>query len=224
MKTTLLKFTLAAMLGLAPANIPAETIGAPLMARSSGDWVLGQIYILNNGFTTAGVLTSWSIFNSNPGDAGKALTPFLAQKVGSDYILLGIGASRTNNSSGIQSFSFDLTSGSDVVAPGYLFGWKDGTDADAFQSGVIQFDFVGFPAAGTQQWFFSGNAGVGFSGNLTPGNNLGAGVSLGSDVNQLDRDYSVQATVTVPEPSALALGILAAAGFLARARRAQRGI
>jgi hypothetical protein len=225
MKTHILRFSLTLMLGMATASSDAETIGAPLVQRTQTDLVGGEVFALNNGFTVAGQLTDWAFFNNNPGQVGKIVTPLLFQKLGADYVLVGVGAARTNLGTGIQSFSFSLTAGSDSVAPGYLFGWKDGTDADAMQTGVIQFDFVGSPVAGTQQWFYTGNWAIGHSGNLVPGFNFSPGSALGSDVVpvQPNRDYSVQATVVVPEPSTLALGLVAVM-MMAQSRRVRRGV
>jgi hypothetical protein len=218
MKTTAINTALVALLGLASVNTYGETIGAPLISRGILDTVAGQIFALNSGFATSGTVSQWSFFNDSPAQVGMIVTPLLMERVGMDYYIRGVGTSRANNGTGVQSFSFGLTSGSDTVSAGYLFGWKDGTDADPYQTGVIPFDWVGATSAGTQQFFYSGQYNIGYSGNLIPGNNLGTGVQLGVSQNQPDRDYSVQATI-VPEPSSAGLaGLGVAAWIMLRAR------
>lgn len=209
----------AVLVGLiAPCVVRGETIGAAVVARSVTDTAAGSIFALNSGFTQAGTLTSWSYYNDNPAQAGFVVTPLLLSVSGGNYIITGVGTPGANAATGAQSFGFGLTSGSAAVGPGTLFGWKDGTDPDPSQTGVIQFDFVGAPSAGTQQWFFGGH-----SGDLFAGSNLGAGLVLGAGVGQPDRDYSLQATATaVPEPASLTLLAASTLGLLGYGWRRKR--
>jgi hypothetical protein len=165
-----------------------ETVGAPVVARAVTDTAAGSIFALNSGFTQPGTLITWSFYNDNLNQYGKVLTPLILELVGNEYIIRGIGTPQTNDASGEQSFCFGLVSGSDKVDQNFLFGWKDGTDDNAGQTGVIQFDFVASTKAGTQQWFRGGHL-----FDLVPDQNLGVGILLGAGVNQMDRDYSVQA-------------------------------
>ena len=181
--------TSALLLGFITPCLAQETIGAPLVARALTDTAAGSIFALNGGFTQPGTLITWGFYNDNPSQIGKVLTPLILELVGTEYIIRGIGTPQTNDASGAQSFCFGLVSGSDQVDQNFLFGWKDGTDDVAGQTGVIQFDFVDAPAAGTQQWFRGGHA-----FDLVPDQNLGVGILLGAGVNQMDRDYSVQAS------------------------------
>ena len=192
---------LALLVATAP-SFANETIGAALISRTFTDGALGSIFALNSGFTQSGTLSSWSFFNNNVGDNGKVITPLLLDIEGGDYIIKGVGTSRTNDGTGIQSFSFGLTNGSDAVGPGILFGWKDGSNANPGQSGVPEGDFVGSPSSGTQQFLGSGH-----SGDLSAGTDLASGVLVGAGFAQPDRDYSIQATTiaaTAPEPGTIA--------------------
>lgn len=202
---------------ITPCLACGETIGAPLVHRTITDTAAGSIFALNSGFAESGRLTDWAFYNDDTSQIGLVVTPLLLDVVGGNYVITGVGTPHANLATGVQSFSFELTSGSDTVSPGSLFGWKDGTDADRSHTGVIQFDFVGSPVAGTQQWFFYGHA-----GDLFPGSNLGGGFLLGTDVDQPDRDYSVQATV-VSEPTSVTLwgfGLLALLAYSWRHTRA----
>jgi hypothetical protein len=177
------------------------TIGAPLIDRAITDTSEGAIYALNTGFSQSGILNNWAFYNDNPTQIGFEITPLLLDKVGGDYVIIGVGTSRTNSATGVQIFDFGLTAGTDTVSPNLLFGWKDGTDANPAQTGVAEFDYVNTTAIGTQQYF-----GGGHSADLFSGSNLGAGRTLGVDVGQLDRNYSIQATVSaVPVPAAVYL-------------------
>ena len=181
--------TFALLLGFITPCLAQETIGAPLVNRALTDTAAGSIFALNSGFTKPGTLTTWAFYNDNPDQIGLVVTPLILELVGTDYIIRGVGTPQANDASGAQSFSFGLMSGSDKVDQNFLFGWKDGTDDNSSQRGVIQFDFVNVPAAGEQQWFGGGHA-----FDLLLDNDLGVGILLGAGVGQLDRDYSVQAT------------------------------
>ncbi|MEQ1638887.1 MAG: hypothetical protein ABL903_19685 [Methylococcales bacterium] len=192
---------------ITPYAAYGSTIGAPLVNRALTDTAGGTIYALNTGFNQSGILSNWAFYNDNPTQIGYEITPLLLDVVGGDYVIIGVGTSRTNSATGVQTFNFGLTAGTDTVSPNLLFGWKDGTDTDPAQTGVIELDFVNSATVGTQQFFGSGLPGVsGHSGDLFPGSNLGAGRTMGVDVGQLDRDYSIQATVSaVPVPAAMYL-------------------
>lgn len=207
------RLTLALFVALGtPWLAHGETIGAPVVFRpNTTDNLFGSINVLNSGFTVPGTLSTWEFFNLSPGQNGRRVTPLILDVVAGNYIITGVGTTRASVFSYVpQVFDFGLTSGSDAVGPGSLFGWKDGTDAVGDQ-GAIEWSFVSVPAAGTQQFLGSGH-----SGDLFPGSNLGPGVV------EAHRDYSVQAT-SVPEPASLILmGLgLGALGFYAKGRRSK---
>ena len=207
------------------AAVAAETIGAPVIDRPINDGALGSIFVLNSGFTQPGVLASFSYYNNDATKIGDAVTPLLFSVSGGNYTITGVGAAGVNAATGAQSFAFALTSGSSAVGPGILFGWKDGTVTDT-QPGVVDLDFANPAAAGTQQYFGAGLAGVGsgYMGVMTAGTNLGAGRVLGGSFGQADRDYSIQATA-VPEPATMTLACLGGlflVGMRLRSERASR--
>ena len=201
---------IAVLCSLPATSVHAGTIGQDLIDHSLQDTAAGSIFAYNSeSFPASEMVTSWSVYS----DVGGVVTPLIFEMVGGEYIIRGVGTSRTSDASGIQTFDFDVTAGSAMVQPGYLLGWKDGTDADATQTGVIDLE-IGAPSTGDYQWFVGGH-----SGDLTDGSNLGVGVNLIGTYGQV-RDYSVQFT-TIPEPSAcvlLGLGMLSLLGYTRRRR------
>jgi hypothetical protein len=179
---------LMSVLALSSVASYGITVGADLKSRAIVDTANGASFVLVSPFTSGGTLNSWSIFNDN-GKAqwGNSITPLLIEALGGDYIVRGIGTSRTNDGSGLQNWSFGLAAGSaSITNNNFFFGWKDGT-ASTHNTGSIELDFVGsLPSTGTQNYF---GAQI-----LAGGTNLGAGTNLGPGINQQYRDYSVQAT------------------------------
>ncbi len=86
-------------------------------------------------------LQTWSFFNDN-GDAqkGRAITPLIFRQEGDGYQLTGIGKTRTNAGTGLQTFEFEPAAGTDEVGDGYYFGWYDGAAAGAPNAGVVEFE------------------------------------------------------------------------------------
>lgn len=199
-------------LGFATAAPAQETVGNPLVNGADGiDTAAGAIFVELDGFSQPGTLSSFGFFNNESGTAGRQLTPLVLEQVGSDFFVRGVGAAVTNAASGAQTFPFALTEGSAAVGPNFFFGYKNGTDADPNQQGVIEFSFT--PGATSERFF-----GTNFANNLNPGTNLGAGTFLGPNIGQQERTYSLQATA-IPEPAALGV---AAVGLLALRRRRAR--
>lgn len=188
-----------------------ETVGNPIVNRSDIDTAQGAIFVELRGFAQAGEVTSFAFYNDDPGTAGRQLTPLLFEQVGSDFLIRGVGAAVANAGSGEQNFAFQLQEGSNLVGPGFFFGYKNGTDDNASEVGIIEFDFV--PGATSERFF-----GTGFANNLDPGVNLGQGTFLGPNIGQQERVYSVSATA-VPEPASAALLAIGALSAVALSRR-----
>jgi hypothetical protein len=200
---------------LFPVSIQAETIGNPLVPGASGiDSATGAIFVEMDGFTEGGrFVNSFGFYDKTAGTAGLQVTPLIMEQVAGNFIVTGIGAPVTNAADGAQTFPFTLTSGSATVGPGYFFGYKNGTDANPSQTGVIEFSFTG-SVVPSESYF-----GTNFHGNLTTsGANLGPGILLGPDIGQDYRIYSVQAT-SVPEPSTVILCGMGVVGLFVAARR-----
>jgi len=121
--------------------------GDPLIDRAI-DAGLGSLFVgpqLN--FPLNGHLLQWSI-TSGQSAAGHLITPLLFTKVGSNYQVTGIGATRTLAAAATTTFNFDLQAGSDALGAAVYLGWLDGS-LTADNSGSIVFDTtaVGGPAA-----------------------------------------------------------------------------
>jgi len=121
-------------------------IGQELIGRQSVHSKPGNLVIMSRPFAGSGVLAEWRFFNAanaknvwdNP--VGWRITPLLFRPVGPDkFELVAIGRTRTNDSSGVQSFPFEAVEGSATVWPGFHFGWWDG-GPDGINKGVVELD------------------------------------------------------------------------------------
>jgi hypothetical protein len=127
----------------------------------------------------------------------------LLEKVGADFLIRGVGATRASDGTGIQEFDFEVVAGTDVVGENFYFGWKDGGNG-VNNAGVSEYDDGGsnvLSLGGSHTTFYVGD-------------NLGAASAT------FDRTYSVRATA-VPEPgTAVPAGIGGwALVVMARSRR-----
>jgi hypothetical protein len=125
-------------------------VGNPqgLRARGSVDSAAGLVWIVaemdgyDQEFVDGGyVLRNWSFFNDN-GDAQKAhvVTPLILKQQGDRYELVGIGTTRRNEGTGLQTFDFELVEGTDEVGEGCFFGWHTGQPSGQGNPGVIEYD------------------------------------------------------------------------------------
>ena len=119
--------------GNGPAE-PGELVGAELIDRSSVDFASGSLVVLESQpFNAAGRVAEWSFFSNTTRD----VTPLVFRSAGDEFEIVGIGRTRTSDGSGVQTFEFDLQSGSDIVEPEeYFFGFKDGDNASD-NAGVV---------------------------------------------------------------------------------------
>lgn len=158
-----------------PVGPPVETVGETLASRTVYDTASGSLFVLASaGFAGAGDVTEWAFHSTTT----RMITPVLLRlEANGDYVVSGVGATRTSTGAGEQHYPFELKSGAARVGPGFFFGWKDGSNG-ADNTGVPAFDDS---SAATIRWFQQHT-------RFAVGENLGAGQSF-------DRAYSLQATV-----------------------------
>lgn len=200
--------------------VPAETVvhGQSVIDRAFTDSFHGSA-VLNEAIPDGGGTTdldgrvaSWKFFNNNAAADGLLITPLLVERVGTDYVVRGIGTTRTVTDDGEQSHTFAVVAGTDT------FDWSLGTfhigvrygSADVSNTGVVDFD------NGTHSWSFFGDANP--VGPISVGSALSP---LCGGCGDLRRDYSVQFTIhPVPEPATLGLMALVGAAMMRRRRGA----
>lgn len=105
-------------------------------------WIVAEMEGYEQEFVDGGYrLESWSFFNDN-GDAqkGRLITPLLLRKQDDKYELTGVGTTRTNDGTGVQSFDFEPVQGTDTVDEGYFFGWHTGDLEGNRNPGVAEFE------------------------------------------------------------------------------------
>lgn len=121
-------------------------IGQKLVGRQSVHSKPGNLVIMSRPFAESGMLAEWRFFNAsnaknvwdNP--VGWTITPLIFRPVGHDkFEVVAIGRTRTNDSSGVQTFPFDAVEGNATVWPGFHFGWWDG-GPDGINKGVVELD------------------------------------------------------------------------------------
>jgi len=141
------------VLAVAQAILPAPPVPGIVGARedvrnrdtvdsASGlVWVLGPVGGEDQEFCDGGYrLDTWSFFNDNgASERGRAITPLAFKKEGEVYKLTGIGKTRTNAGTGLQTFPFDRVQGSDQVGAGYFFGFYTGDLAGKPNAGVVEY-------------------------------------------------------------------------------------
>jgi len=198
---------------LSTQQIPMVTTGNDLINRANKDGANGGLFVDNeplDAYLSGYPVIEWAFYDNDT--EGLQVTPLLLEKVGSSFIVRGIGETRTSTGRGEQHYMFDLVDGTDVVGVDYYFGWKDGS-LTADNTGVIDWSDSGSSVDGIR--YFS----TGHANNLYAGRDLGGGTFYG-------RDYSFQLTVAIPEPAAgvlLGLSGLALAAVGARRGRRRRG-
>ena len=121
------------------------------------------VNLLNLGITLGSTLLNWSFYTSV---TGRSITPLILEDTGSsNYVIRGIGTSRTVTTAGLNSYSFGLVEGTNVFSTSnYKFGWKDGTTTSTNQ-GVISFNSNNAVAQTT--YALGGNSSTNISLNST---------------------------------------------------------
>lgn len=141
---------IAAARALVPEPPAPGMVGAinGMKSRASVDsgegivWLLETVDRYKQRFVDGGYeLQQWSFYNDNKqANAGRLITPLIFQKTGDQYQLTGIGKTRTNDGSGLQTFDFEPTEGSARVGREYWFGWHTGDGEGKTNPGVAEFD------------------------------------------------------------------------------------
>ncbi|MCB2039430.1 MAG: beta-propeller fold lactonase family protein, partial [Rhodoferax sp.] len=145
------------------------------------DVAIGSIFVLDDAFGDGqGTLAQWSVFNNSL--AGRSITPLLLEADGSGWRIVTVGATRTIDASGVQTFDFGAAAGADLQTSGRYFGWKDGSAAGANNAGAIE-----YRNGGDAHVFWLGGQGAVASGNAY------------ATVQRLNRSYAVQASAA-PQP------------------------
>ncbi|MEX2186528.1 MAG: lamin tail domain-containing protein [Pirellulales bacterium] len=163
-----------------------ETVGPSVIDRAFVDGASGSVFLLDNyPFTEAGQVTEWSFYSTNT----LTLTPLLFRLDQGTFGLVGVGRSRVSTGTGLQTYAFDVQSGSDLVgASNYYFGFKDG-DNTVDNTGVIDWTDG---TTDTIRWFGGAHAGdivagSGFEGGQTFPRSYSlqakTAVSLGQEIN-----------------------------------------
>ncbi|HUT60621.1 MAG TPA: hypothetical protein VNA25_22475, partial [Phycisphaerae bacterium] len=105
-------------------------------------WVIAELGGYDQEFAAPGFqLKTWSFFNDNgDGQKGRVVTPLIFKKEGEGYKLTGVGTTRTNAGSGVQTFPFEPVEGTDEVGDDYFFGWHTGDGKEKQNPGVVEFE------------------------------------------------------------------------------------
>ena len=156
------------------ATEPGETIGGEVIDRASVDFARGSIAVMESmPFTEPGRVSEWTVYSEKT----SSVTPLILRALGEEFEIVGVGAARTSDGTGVQTFAFDLQSGSDEVdGGGYFVGLKDG-DNLTDESGAVVY--------GRSQTESIRRYSGPFAGKLNPGEQLSGGRSF-------DREFSVQ--------------------------------
>ncbi len=198
----------AGVFAAASPQMQADTIGYDLIARGTPNTTIGDIWGLPvsffDGLTTAQQVSTWGFYNKTAGTEGRNITPFIAKydSETNNYSITGLGTTRTNDASGVQTFAFGLVSGSATIEKGYTFGWVDGTTS------------VG--NASVAEWDGSGPVILFSYSNDNP--DLYLNKTMGAAMPSFTQTLSVQVTASpIPEPSSLVLVGMAICGLVAYA-------
>jgi hypothetical protein len=192
------------------AGDPCGTAGSALVDRSLIDSSSGLVLIYRGtGEVTEGPATAdaWSFF-SDSGNTGW-ITPLLFRVEGNSFVLVGVGASRQNTATGVQSHPFGETAGSTELDPGqsYTFGFTTrllaaagtpgGLSTVQYSGAVVHFDGYSIQ---TDPWDYSIVSELSLGQEFGPGPGQSALNSLGFE----GRIYSAQFEVSCNCPADLA--------------------
>jgi len=135
---------------LMPTPPQAGVVGTPegLKSRRTVDSATGLIWIVeemdgyeqeltDNGFQ----ITQWSFFNDNrAAQQGRLVTPVILKMEEDRFVITGVGKTRANDGSGLQSFPFEPVQGTDLVGDRCFFGWHTGDLEGHTNPGVVEFE------------------------------------------------------------------------------------
>jgi alpha-tubulin suppressor-like RCC1 family protein len=118
---------------------------------------------LNTGQPNGALLQNWCFWTTT---IGRAITPLILEFTGgTNYILRGIGRTRTTTTTGIQTYTFDTQFGSNIfLTSNYMFGWRDGTTTTT-NAGTIVYDTTNTnPITG---YYMTSPASIGLNSNYS---------------------------------------------------------
>lgn len=168
----------------------ADTIGNAVIARPFVDSGSGQMFAYPGVFPTSGErVTSWSFYSDHSAccvGPGTTITPLIFDA--SSWQITGIGTTRPNSLTGVQTYPFDLVTGSDIVGAHSTFGWY----VPGGSPGVVDYSNVG---AGAGDVYF-GEGGVDF-GAVTVGN-IYAVKFISSELHSIQFTTACQVTISGP--------------------------
>ena len=206
---------LALLIGPIPAQ--AQTLGHPLVNAQMTDIAVAGIYVMTDSPITNFVnkyVSQWGFFNDN-GNTELKITPLLLERrANGEYRIRDVGTTRTNASTGAQTFSFKSSGGSITLTSGdYFFGWLDGEPGGQANTGVVEYN----PYDSLEHPNVTGS--IASIGPNFQQNNATVGTQLPAWGN-FTRDYSASFTLAaIPEPASVALLLLGALGGLITLRR-----
>jgi dienelactone hydrolase len=105
-------------------------------------WIAAEMDGYDQQFTGSGYqLQTWSFFNRlGEQRKGYAVTPLIFKQDGEKYMLTGIGKTRINDGTGLQTFPFEPVAGTAEAGDDHFFGWYDGAWDGKPNAGVVEFE------------------------------------------------------------------------------------
>ena len=187
---------IALVLAVAVGSVSASTltIGQELTNRGSIDGASGNLFAAEVFGFDAGTVTDWSIRSTSGAYAGvRNITPVILEQTGAGglggFTIRGIGTPQTlTHTDAVQTFDFGLTSGSAQMGPRHYLGWVDSDGGAGTNPGTISY------SGGDHFTLWLGGS--------------GGGISVGDthSVSNLNRRYSLQATIEVAGGEAVGNG------------------
>jgi len=205
---------------LVAANAYGDTFGSAVVQRSydGTDACIGCLFAYAE--VPAGdvgqTLDTWAFYDAYAADIGHEITPLLFLNItGTEFQIIGIGTTRTNTGTGVQSHPYGSVAGTDILGPNEYFGWRDGNvDGSVTNAGNVSLDLAGGPGL----FYFIGPP-YEYPGSIGVG-----GPYVFTQEFTTARTYSINATA-VPEPMSIVLlgGIVLLMSHLIRQRKDRRG-
>jgi hypothetical protein len=118
-------------------------IGAPTISREVTDTFSGYLFAYDSAYNENSTVANWSFYagSATGGDVvGHEITPVIMdQSDPNNWVITGVGTTRTVLAAGFNSFGFGLVTGINFVGPHLTLGWYDGS-ATSQNQGTISFD------------------------------------------------------------------------------------